>query len=122
MAIAARKHSHSPYSRYAVGAALQSGRKIFTGCNVENASYGGAICAERTAVLKAVSEGQKSFQTLVVVVNSPKRIVPCGFCLQTLAEFCGPSLEIWVGTPKKLTGHYTFSEVLPFPFSPKELT
>ncbi len=84
----ASKMSYSPYSKVCVGAALvaKSG-KIYTGCNVENSSYGGTICAERTAALKAVSEGDREFVT-IAVAGSINNLVPCGMCRQFLAEFC----------------------------------
>ena len=84
----ASKMSYSPYSKVCVGAALvaKSG-KIYTGCNVENSSYGGTICAERTAALKAVSEGDREFVT-IAVAGSINNLVPCGMCRQFLSEFC----------------------------------
>lgn len=91
-ALAARKNSYSPYSKFAVGAALltKSG-EIKTGCNVENASYGLAICAERTAICKAVSDGESEF-TLIAVAATPLA-TPCGACRQFIAEF-GGQIEI----------------------------
>lgn len=82
--------AYAPFSRYQVGAALlgQSGR-IYTGCNVENSSYGLTICAERTAVVKGISEGEKSFRSLAVVCSGKELAFPCGACLQVLNEFCG---------------------------------
>ncbi|MBQ9699783.1 MAG: cytidine deaminase [Lachnospiraceae bacterium] len=84
----ASKMSYSPYSKVCVGAALvaKSG-KIYTGCNVENSSYGGTICAERTAALKAISEGDREFVS-IAVAGSINNLVPCGMCRQFLAEFC----------------------------------
>jgi len=83
----AQRRAHAPYSKFHVGAALltKSG-KIFTGCNVENASYGLTICAERVAITKAVSEGHRQFQTIAVVAPSTA-LSPCGACRQVLAEF-----------------------------------
>jgi len=83
-----RRNAYAPYSRFPVGAALlaESG-KMYTGCNVENASYGLTICAERSAVFKAVSEGEKYFTAIAIVADSEKPIVPCGACLQVLVEF-----------------------------------
>lgn len=87
-----RANSYSPYSNYSVGAALLTKEgKIFTGTNVENASYGASICAERAAVLKAVSEGYKNFEAILLYSNSGG--VPCGMCLQVLAEF-NPEMSI----------------------------
>lgn len=84
----ARKHAYIPYSHFAVGAALltRSGR-IYTGANVENASYGLTICAERTAIVKAVSEGEREFEAIAVTADTDKPVLPCGACLQVMAEF-----------------------------------
>lgn len=121
-AVEARKNSYSPYSHYAVGAALLAkSSKVFRGANVENASYGGAICAERTAIVKAISEGQKTFTDICVVIETRGSIIPCGFCLQVMSEFFKPDTKIWVGTPKKLKGFYYFKDLLPVSFGPKEL-
>ena len=86
----AREFAHAPFSNFKVGAALhaRSGR-IFTGCNVENASYGLTICAERTAIVKAISEGEKEFDAIVVVTDTDKLTPPCGACRQFIWEFCG---------------------------------
>jgi cytidine deaminase len=116
------KISYSPYSRYAVGAALESeGGEVFSGCNVENASYGGTVCAERTAILKAVSEGVRNFKRIFVVVKTPHLAVPCALCLQTIAEFCDPSLEIWIGNTSKISAFFRFGDLLPISFGPKDL-
>ncbi|XP_060816083.1 cytidine deaminase-like isoform X1 [Bombus pascuorum] len=88
--IAAREYSYSPYSKFKVGAGLLcSDGIIFTGCNVENASYPVGTCAERTAIVKAVSEGKRKFKVLAVVANKVNNIftTPCGFCRQAIAEF-----------------------------------
>jgi cytidine deaminase len=84
----ARSAAYAPYSKYQVGAALVSADgRIFAGCNVENASYGLALCAERSAVAQAVTAGQRSFMALVVVTAGPEPGTPCGLCRQTLSEF-----------------------------------
>ena len=92
-ALAARLHAHAPYSKFKVGAALEhtSGR-IFTGCNVENSSYGLTLCAERVAVFKAISEGAlpREFTRIAVAADTPVLTPPCGACRQILWEFCGP--------------------------------
>ncbi len=93
-AVAARATSHSPYSRFAVGAALlgASGR-VYHGCNVENASFGLTCCAERNAVFKAVSEGEREFTAIAVTARGGRGAPPCGACRQVLAEF---SPDLWV--------------------------
>jgi cytidine deaminase len=89
-AVDARNHAHAPFSNFLVGAALQdqSGR-IFTGCNVENATYGLTICAERVAVFKAISEGARKFAAIAVAADTDVLTPPCGACRQILWEFCG---------------------------------
>ena len=95
VAFKAAKQSYSPYSHFPVGAALVTVKgEVFDGCNVENASYGLTICAERVALLKAVSEGKRKFAILAVVGGKGKAVRPCGACLQVLSEFCGSDFPI----------------------------
>lgn len=84
----ARSNAYTPYSHFAVGAALlgRSGR-IYTGANVENASYGLTLCAERTAIVKAVSEGEREFEAIAIAADTDEPVLPCGACLQVMAEF-----------------------------------
>ncbi|CAK5284279.1 unnamed protein product [Mycena citricolor] len=90
-----KKHTYSPYSKFPVGAALLAADgTIFKGANIENASYGGTICAERTAFVKAVSEGTRSFIALAVVSDVPEAISPCGMCRQVIREFCAQDMPI----------------------------
>ncbi len=116
LARAARESAHAPFSRYKVGAALRAkGGEVVTGCNIENASYGLTLCAERVAVFKAVSEGMRGFDAIAVVVDSPKLAAPCGPCRQILWEFCG---DIWVRM-ENLKGRGVtrrMSELLPMAF------
>ena len=116
LARTARKSAHAPFSHYKVGAALRTKTgEVVTGCNVENASYGLTMCAERVAVFKAVSEGMRGFDAIAVVVDSPKPAAPCGPCRQILWEFCG---DIWVRM-ENLRGRgqtRRMSELLPIPF------
>ncbi len=86
----AREHAHAPYSNFRVGAAVRakSGR-IFTGCNVENSTYGLTLCAERVAIFKAISEGERGFDAIAVVTDTDSLTPPCGACRQILWEFCG---------------------------------
>jgi len=115
-ALTAQKNAHAPYSKFRVGAALltKSGQ-VYTGCNVENASYGLTICAERVALTKAVSEGHRQFQAIAVVCPSAKP-TPCGACRQFLAEF--GDLEIICADSRKLkrVQSYRLSELLPHAF------
>lgn len=86
----ARENAHAPFSNFRVGAALRakSGR-IYTGCNVENASYGLTCCAERVAIFKAISEGERGFESIAVVTDAESLTPPCGACRQIIWEFCG---------------------------------
>jgi cytidine deaminase len=89
-ALAARENAHAPFSRFRVGAALlDDAGRIHTGCNVENATYGLTICAERVAIFKAISEGARKFTRVAVVADTTKLTPPCGACRQILWEFCG---------------------------------
>ncbi len=93
-ALEARKKAYAPYSKFKVGAALETKNgKIYTGCNVENASYGIAVCAERVALFKAVSEGHKQFKRIAIIANTKHACPPCGICRQALFEFA-PSLRV----------------------------
>ena len=114
--------SYVPYSHFHVGAALltKSG-KIYTGCNIENAAYGPSNCAERTAIFKAVSEGEKEFQAIAVVGGPEGKIEdfcpPCGVCRQVMAEFCDKDFKIILSNGKKEVKTFTLSDLLPESFS-----
>lgn len=119
-AIAAARHAYAPYSNYPVGAALLTPNgRVYTGCNVENAAYPATICAERTALVKAVSEGQRRFEALAVVTRSGG--APCGLCRQMLYEFA-PELAVYIAN---LDGHLlhtvTLTELLALGFGPAHL-
>jgi cytidine deaminase len=118
----ARERAYAPYSSFPVGAALlaRSGR-VFTGCNVENAAYPLVTCAERTAVTKAVSEGEREFEAIAVVTATGA--APCGACRQILREFAGPEgdLRIIVADTKDILGTFTIAELLPHGFTPDQL-
>ncbi|HNY39769.1 MAG TPA: cytidine deaminase [Bryobacteraceae bacterium] len=120
-AIEARENARPDFSGFKVGAAVEaSDGRIFSGCNVESASYGLTICAERTAIFCAIAAGAKSFRQAVVVTAADKLTPPCGACRQVLWEFCG-DLEI---TLANLTGArrvFRLSQLLPEPFDAKNL-
>ena len=99
-ALDARQHAHAPYSHFSVGAALEDlhGR-IHTGCNIENATYGLTLCAERVAVFKAMSEGVREFRRIAVAADTDTLTPPCGACRQILWEFCG-DIEITLVNPR----------------------
>ena len=115
------ERSYSPYSHFPVGAALEGeDGTVYTGCNVENAAYGSCICAERTALVKAVSEGCRSFRRLAVVGNGDDYCWPCGSCRQMLYEFA-PDLEILAGRGDHQFVRYTLRELMPHGFGPEAL-
>ena len=118
---AAQQQAYAPYSRFHVGAALESeDGRVFVGCNVENASYGLTICAERAAVCAAVTAGARRFRRVVVVSDSEPPAAPCGACRQVLAEF-GQDLRI-DGVGPKGTSSWTIGSLLPSAFSKEQLT
>ena len=113
--------AYVPYSHFPVGAALEGeDGTVYTGCNVENAAYGSCICAERTALVKAVSEGTRSFRRLAVVGNGSDYCWPCGSCRQMLYEF-SPDLEILVARGDHQFVKYTLRELMPHGFGPAAL-
>jgi len=115
----AREFSHSPYSRFAVGAALKlkGSDKIIRGCNIENASIGATICAERVALVKLRSEDKKpQIEALMIVTAEAKATAPCGICLQSLAEFCGPDLKIYLASLSGVIEKLQFKDLLPRAF------
>ena len=115
-AIEARKQTYSPYSKFAVGVALEAETgEVITGTNVENASYGLSICAERVALVKAVSQGIKKFKRMAVVADTPGPVAPCGMCRQMLTEF-SPNLELILSNLKGQTEMVCLNELLPKAF------
>ncbi len=116
----ARERAYAPYSGFRVGAAVMAEGKVFTGCNVENASYGLTICAERAAVFAAVAGGARQIEAVVIVTGAPVPTAPCGACRQVLAEL-GPAAEV---TSVTLSGRRTVwrvSDLLPAAFGPQDL-
>lgn len=126
-AIEIRNKAYAPYSNFLVGAALLSASgKIYTGCNIENASYTPSNCAERTAFFKAVSEGEKHFKAIAVVGakrdNDLDFCPPCGVCRQVMMEFCNPKeFEIIVAKSVDEYKIFTLEEILPMGFGPNNL-
>jgi cytidine deaminase len=119
----ARAHSYSPYSHYAVGAALlcQDG-SVYQGCNIENASYTPTICAERNAFFKAIFDGQRSFTAIAVIGSGETPAYPCGVCRQVMAEFCdGDFTIVTANRDRTVVFPQTLSELLPHSFGPKDL-
>jgi cytidine deaminase len=118
----ARQRAYAPYSNFPVGAALlaRSGR-VFSGCNVENAAYPLTTCAERTAVTKAVSEGEREFEAIAVVTDTGA--APCGACRQILREFSGPDgdLRVLIADTSGRLRAFTIAELLPEEFTPDQL-
>lgn len=125
-AIEAREMAYAPYSDHKVGAALvgKSG-KVYTGCNVENAAYTPTNCAERTAIFKAVSEGEREFTAIAIVGGLGDKLsdvcAPCGVCRQVLAEFCDGDLHVVMGTPDKIVTS-TLADLLPLSFGKSDLS
>ncbi len=121
-AVEARQHAHCPYSGFAVGAALlgESGR-VYTGCNVENASYGLTLCAERGAVMQAVAQGERQFVALAVAGGGAggleAGVSPCGACRQVLSEFCQKDFPVVLVNPGGELETHTLEELLPLAFS-----
>ena len=120
-ACAARLTAYAPYSECLVGAALlaESG-EVYTGCNVENASYGATLCAERTAFAKAVSCGERKFKKIAIAGGKGETVdggfPPCGMCRQVMAEFCSPDFEVLVVTGASTYTAYTLGELMPAAF------
>ncbi len=120
-AIEAKEYAYAPYSGFRVGAAvLTTDGRIFTGCNVENASYGAAICAERTAIVKAVSGGDKKINAIAITSDSNDPIFPCGICRQVIAEFANEETIIICGNKNGEYKEYKLEDILPNAFTKNE--
>lgn len=110
----ARANAYTPYSGFKVGAALLSAdERIFTGCNVENSSYGLTLCGERTALVKAISEGARDFVTLVVIADMETPVSPCGACRQVMSELCPPDMTVILANMAGEITETTVAELLP---------
>jgi cytidine deaminase len=118
----AKEYSYSPHSNFRVGAAIitQSG-KIYTGCNIENSSFSLTICAERTAIFKAVSDGQRKFEAIAIVTDLKDPIPPCGACRQVLMDMAG-DIDVIIAGNKGDNIVYKLSKLLPMPFNGSMLT
>ena len=121
----AREYSYSPYSHFRVGAALLTkGGKVYTGCNIENAGYSATNCAERTAIFKAVSEGERDFEAIAIVGGREGETspfcAPCGVCRQVIAEFCKKDFKIILGNEEKYEV-FTLESLLPYAFTDEDL-
>lgn len=116
------QRAYVPYSKFPVGACLVTkDDQIFTGVNIENASFGLTNCAERTAFFKAVSEGYRDFKHLVVAGNTDEPISPCGACRQVMVEFCDPTMPVTLVNKEGLTKETTVGELLPYSFTEEQL-
>lgn len=125
VAVRAREMSYSPYSNFRVGAALLGlSGKVYTGCNVENAGYTPTNCAERTALFKAISEGEREFLAIAIVGGLGDTLndfcAPCGVCRQALSEFCDKDFRFILGNPKEIKV-VTMEEILPYSFGKGDL-
>jgi cytidine deaminase len=120
-ATVARRFAHARYSHFQVGAALETAAgRVITGCNIENATYGLTLCAERVALVKALSEGHEVFTRVAVVADTDDLTPPCGPCRQLLWEYCG-DIEILLANLKGGTARYRLSALLPMPFDARLL-
>jgi cytidine deaminase len=112
----ARRHAHADFSGFKVGAALETADgTIITGCNIENATYGLTLCAERVAMFKALSEGHRRFRRVAVVADTATATPPCGPCRQILWEF-GGDIEVIMANLRRETGRWHLTDLLPLPF------
>ncbi len=115
-ALEARENAHAPFSQFKVGAALEAhDGRVFTGCNIENATYGLTLCAERVAVFKAVSEGARKFKRIAVAADTETLTPPCGACRQILWEFCGDA-EVTLVNLQGKSETFRLKDIFPRPF------
>ena len=120
-AVEARENALAPYSGFKVGAALRTDDdRVYTGCNIENASYGLSICAERVALWKALSEGARKFREMAIVSDAEVLTSPCGACRQLLWEYCG-DIRIHLHSLKGLNEEHRLVELFPYPFDNRSL-
>ncbi|MET3290101.1 cytidine deaminase [Brevibacillus fluminis] len=121
-AVAARKNAYVPYSKFPVGAALlTTSGKVYLGCNIENAAYPLCNCAERTAIFKAVSEGENAFAAIAVVADTPGPVSPCGACRQVLAELCPADMPVILANLQDNVSVTSVQTLLPGAFTKEDL-
>ena len=117
-----REKAYVPYSKFKVGAALlTTDGKVYKGCNIENSGYSMTNCAERTAMFKAVSEGERDFAAIAIVADTEGPCSPCGACRQVISEFCAPNMPVYLTNMKGDVQETTVKELLPGAFSPEDL-
>ncbi len=117
-----REKAYVPYSKFKVGAALLTADgKVYKGCNIENSGYSMTNCAERTAMFKAVSEGEREFAAIAIVADTDGPCAPCGACRQVISEFCAPNMPVYLTNMKGDVQETTVAELLPGAFSPEDL-
>ncbi len=122
LAYEAMERAYTPYSHFQVGACLKGASgKYYLGCNIENASYTPTNCAERTAVFKAVSEGERKFDAIVIVCSGKTPASPCGVCRQVLREFCADDMPVVFADAKRNCIESALGELLPHSFGPEDL-
>lgn len=126
-AVDMRSESYAPYSDFLVGSAVLTGDgKIFTGCNIENSAFGPSICAERTAIAKAVSEGYRDFAAIAIAGGRRdgelQYCSPCGVCRQVMREFCKPSFKIYLAKSANDYKEFTLGDLLPESFGPDNIS
>jgi cytidine deaminase len=121
-AIETRKFAYVPYSEFPVGAALKTkSGKIYTGSNIENASYPVSLCAERVAIFKAISEGETDFLEMAVAADTDRPVPPCGACRQVMSKFFPPAMKIHLSNGKDQSKTFTMEQLLPFSFDQEDL-
>jgi len=122
LAVEAKEYAYVPYSGFHVGAALYADNgKVYTGCNVENASFGATICAERTAVVKAISDGAKKILAMAISSDSNSPTMPCGICRQVISEFCSPDMPLYLSNSRGEYKAYSFEDLLPHSFKQSDM-
>lgn len=118
----AREHAYAPYSHFSVGAAVLGGSQtVYLGCNIENASFGLTNCAERTAIYKAVSEGEKTITALAVIADTEGAVFPCGACRQVISEFCTADTIIYLANLQGAIEEWTMEKLLPGAFKASDM-